>query len=115
MESRELTERPVGRGTGPMVITDNRPAKDVRESADAFSRYEFFLTDLMLAAGATKVDMEVPMPPIEARKDEMQTRITGTVLIAAVEGDMPIQARRTHDLGRGPSCGTYSRRGDFAI
>lgn len=103
-KSHDLTQEAISRGIDPMRVIEQGLSKGVRAAGDAFGRQECFLTDLMMAAEAMKSGMSLVLPLMSTRKDEMEARNLGTVIMATVEADI-------HDIGKNLCCATLSASG----
>ncbi|MEM2506886.1 MAG: B12-binding domain-containing protein [Nitrososphaeria archaeon] len=75
----------------PLDAIENGLAKGVRVVGDGFGKGEFFLAELVAAAEAMKVGLEILKPLILQQKKEIKT--VGKVVIGTVSGDI-------HDIGK---------------
>ncbi len=89
-EVEGLVQKALNAGVSPMAIIEKilRPA--MGEVGERFSRGEFFLPDLILAANSMKMATEYLRPLLADRTDLVTQE---TVVIGTVEGDL-------HDIGK---------------
>ena len=90
VEVEGLLQQGLSEGVSPMVIVEEvlRPA--MAEVGERFSRGEFYLPDLILAANSMKVATDY-LRPLLADQTDLVTQ--ETVVVGTVEGDL-------HDIGK---------------
>jgi 5-methyltetrahydrofolate--homocysteine methyltransferase len=86
-----LTKSALQAGVEPLSIVDEALVPGMREVGDRYSCGEFFLPNLVIAAGAMKKAMELIEPELRARHQQAKSR--GIVIIGTVRGDI-------HEIGK---------------
>jgi trimethylamine corrinoid protein len=89
--SRESARQALANGMDPLEAVEQGLSKGMDIIGAAFERGDVFLPELLMAAEAFNVAMEVLQPEIEAQKKQLSTM--GTVLVSTVKGDV-------HNIGK---------------
>ena len=91
--SVELTQQAIGEGVPPGDIINNGLIPGMDEVGRLFKTGEYFIPDMMLAARAMHVSMNVVKPLLVQYKDALK----GRIVIGTVKGDL-------HDVGKNLVC-----------
>jgi len=89
-EAKSLAEKALAQGIDPMDAIDKGFVLGMNEVGDKFSKFEYFVPELLLSARAMKAGLDVLLPKVKARKAAAARR---KVSIGTVEGDI-------HDIGK---------------
>lgn len=89
-EAKSLAEKVLAQGIDPMDAIDKGFVLGMNEAGDKFSKFEYFVPELLLSARAMKAGLDVLLPKVKARKVAAARR---KVSIGTVEGDI-------HDIGK---------------
>ncbi len=87
----DVVNAAIGKGLAPMAIIEKGLMPGMNEVGDRFSKGEFFLPQLIIAARCMQLAMELLQPLLLARKEAVKT--AGTVVIGTVKGDI-------HEIGK---------------
>jgi trimethylamine corrinoid protein len=87
----EVAREVLRNGIDPLKAVERGLSKGMMILGDRFERGEIFLPDVLIAAEAFNIAMEVLKPEIEAQRKDVAK--AGTVLIGTVKGDV-------HSLGK---------------
>jgi trimethylamine corrinoid protein len=91
IKSRELAVNAIQMGFNITTVFNKGILERIRRIGDEFGRGGIFITELVMAANASKIAMDILMPEMLKQKGEIQTM--GKVVIGTVAGDI-------HDLGK---------------
>jgi 5-methyltetrahydrofolate--homocysteine methyltransferase len=89
-EVEDLVQKALDEGISPMAIIEETLRPAMNEVGERFSRAEFFLPDLILAADAMRRATDYLRPLLA---DQSEFAAQETVVIGTVEGDL-------HDIGK---------------
>jgi 5-methyltetrahydrofolate--homocysteine methyltransferase len=89
-EVEDLVQKALDEGVSPMAMIEETLRPAMNEVGERFSRAEFFLPDLILAADAMKRATDYLRPLLA---DQSEFAAQETVVIGTVEGDL-------HDIGK---------------
>lgn len=87
--AHELAQRALQEGMDPLVAVEEGFALGLRRAGELWDEGEFFLPELVTAAGAMKAAMSVLQPALGAASDQT----VGRVVLGTVQGDI-------HDIGK---------------
>lgn len=90
-KSGELANNAIQMGFNITTVFNEGVLERIRKVGDEFGRGGIFITELVMAANAAKIAMDILMPEMIKQKGEIQTM--GKVVIGTVAGDI-------HDLGK---------------
>lgn len=86
----ELVQRALDEGHSPQEITNEGLVKGIQDCGDAYERQEMWIPELMLAAEALKLSLEI-LKPLMLSGPDAEKKL-GKVVLGTVEGDV-------HDIG----------------
>jgi corrinoid protein of di/trimethylamine methyltransferase len=86
-----LTQEALDQGLEPLDIIDNGLIPGMNIVGEKFSSGEFFLPDLIIAAGGMQKAMELLEPELLEREQKVST--AGTIVLGTVQGDI-------HEIGK---------------
>jgi corrinoid protein of di/trimethylamine methyltransferase len=89
--AKKLAEESITKGIDPLLAIKEGLAKGIAVIGEKFSNFEVFLPEVMLAADAMKIAMDVLIPTIS--KERLDEARPGVVVIGTVYGDI-------HDIGK---------------
>ena len=100
-----LTEKALGAGVEPLMIINQGLVPGMETAGEKFSRGEFFLPHLLIAAKGMQDAMVLLEPELSLRQETPET--LGTVVIGTVHGDI-------HEIGKS-LVGTLLSVNGFAV
>jgi trimethylamine corrinoid protein len=116
-QAKEAAQECLDAGIPPIVAVEAGLRDGLRIIGEQFERLEIFLPEMIMAAEASNVVMEVLQPAIEARGE--QATSPGTVIIGAAKGDihtigksilamlLRLAGFEVHDLGEDVAATTF--------
>ncbi|MHA1712520.1 MAG: cobalamin B12-binding domain-containing protein [Candidatus Ranarchaeia archaeon] len=87
----KLAKKALDAGVSPLTIIEEGVSKAMRQVGDKFEKFEYFLSDLMIAGEAAKAVSSLVSPLLAEGKQQGSGQ--GTIVLGTAKGDI-------HDIGK---------------